>query len=427
MTPKSNETLERIARRIPIPETAYERMLRRRDRKQRNRRIGAAVLGIALALVTVAGLIRTFRTVERPADEPTLSPAGIFANVGGWIAYANDRVHQPHLGIWGVDPTRLNDREARIQLSDRPGKPVAWSSDGSKLLLISRIRDQEENAGPPRQGLFVLNSDGTVTRVVTNALTVGGEHLGFITGGSFSPDGSQVVFATSRGIYTVDGDGGTPRLVLAPTHEYRDGPLSAHERTSGSDLFDPAFSPDGTQIAYVDSHDWGATLRVMNPDGTGVRVLVGDRAVRPHGCFTFGRPGGVAWSPDGTRIAFGCSGGIWVTGADGSGLTEVIPIAEAGPWYGSPAWSPDGSRIAFEVQLGRWGRLAIADADGTNVTFGRGAHAGPWNPLLSAVPGEPNPTGTMADVSPFVYAVAALGVVGVLFLAWRARRRIMAR
>ena len=39
MTSSSNETLERIARRIPIPEPAYERLLRRRDRRVRNQRI----------------------------------------------------------------------------------------------------------------------------------------------------------------------------------------------------------------------------------------------------------------------------------------------------------------------------------------------------------------------------------------------------
>jgi hypothetical protein len=53
MTPSSNETLERIARRIPIPEPAYERMLRRRDRKRRNQRIAASVVGMAVFVAAV--------------------------------------------------------------------------------------------------------------------------------------------------------------------------------------------------------------------------------------------------------------------------------------------------------------------------------------------------------------------------------------
>ena len=50
---RSNETLERIARRIPIPEPAYERLLRRRDRKRRNQRISAGFVGIAVFVAAV--------------------------------------------------------------------------------------------------------------------------------------------------------------------------------------------------------------------------------------------------------------------------------------------------------------------------------------------------------------------------------------
>ena len=53
MTNSSNETLERIARRIPVPEPAHERMLRRRDRRRRNPRIAAGVVGLALFVATV--------------------------------------------------------------------------------------------------------------------------------------------------------------------------------------------------------------------------------------------------------------------------------------------------------------------------------------------------------------------------------------
>ena len=54
MTSSSNETLERIARRIPIPEPAYERLLRRRDRKLRNQRIAAGSVGIAVFAAAVS-------------------------------------------------------------------------------------------------------------------------------------------------------------------------------------------------------------------------------------------------------------------------------------------------------------------------------------------------------------------------------------
>ncbi len=69
MTPSSNETLERIARRIPIPEPAYERMLHRRDRKRRNQRVAAGVVGIAVfvAAIWVVTSVGSFDRTQTPA------------------------------------------------------------------------------------------------------------------------------------------------------------------------------------------------------------------------------------------------------------------------------------------------------------------------------------------------------------------------
>ncbi|HEX6579994.1 MAG TPA: hypothetical protein VF195_03900 [Actinomycetota bacterium] len=53
MTSSADPTLERIARRVPIPEPAFERLLRRRDRKRRNQRIAAGVVGIAVFVAAV--------------------------------------------------------------------------------------------------------------------------------------------------------------------------------------------------------------------------------------------------------------------------------------------------------------------------------------------------------------------------------------
>ncbi len=408
--PSVRTTLERIGDRVPVPEPAFERLVRRRDRKRRNQRITAAAIAALLALVSMSILVRSFRGTQRPANEPTPvpSPEGIFADVGGWIAWGNlstegpQHKHRPQ-GIWAVDPTRPNDPKARIQLSDPSGEPLAWSSDGSKL-LIWRVRRLEGPAPPPPRwtGLFVLNADGTETKLVGHR--PGAPYI--FSGGSFSPDGSKVVFATSGGMYTVDADGGTPRILAA-------GGVN------------PTFSPDGTKIAYFDIREGpGHTLRVMNADGTGDRVLLDGQAVDCYYPSTEIRP---AWSPDGTHIAFSChehEHGIRVVGAEGSDLRTVIRNGL------NPYWSPDGSRIAFEVPSAggyRVGRLAIANADGTHIqVFGYPAHAGPWNPLSSSVLGESNPTGS-GLAAPWVYAIALVVLVGVLIGGRRARGRNASR
>ena len=89
---------------------------------------------------------------------------------------------------------------------------------------------------------------------------------------------------------------------------------------------DPAWSPDGTRLAFV--RDSGIYL--MNADGSGVVQLTA-RGTEP------------AWSPDGRRIAFVMGQQIAIVNIDGSGFA----LLSAGPGDFSPAWSTDGSRIAF--------------------------------------------------------------------------------
>src|SRR4249919_491768 len=120
---------------------------------KRNRMLAVGVVAIIVALVSLAALTRAFRSAERPASEPAPpKPPGIFSEVGGWIAYGNQR------GIWAVDPSHPGDRGSQVQLSSNQGNPLAWSSDGSELLISN-----------PR-GLFVLHADGTETRLLRDAV-----------------------------------------------------------------------------------------------------------------------------------------------------------------------------------------------------------------------------------------------------------------
>ncbi len=92
-----------------------------------------------------------------------------------------------------------------------------------------------------------------------------------------------------------------------------------------------------------------------------------------------------------------------------------------------PSWSPDGSHIAYRV--GR--SLYVADRDGKHVQALVGAVAlhqsVAWNPLPLSALGDREPTAPAGGATRFVYALVALGVVGVFVLAWRGRRRTAAR
>ena len=353
MTSDSRRTLERIALRVPVPEPAYDRMLRRRDRKDRNRRTTAAVVVVALALLSIAGLVHAFGNTTRPASTPAPHPTGsnlgIFSGIGGWIVYDDQG------GIWAYDP---NDPHRPVVHVNSPGgTPIAWSPDGTKLLLL---------VGRPAQSLYVLNADGTETRLAH----VGANTL--LTGGAFSPDGSEVVYAvgpfalhTRSAIDVVPASGGPPRRILSSTHRF----FYAPGQWTHTLLLSPVFSPDGTQIAYFDGMgDHDNTLRVMNSDGSGSHLLLKDMGKLSPG------PTNLAWSPDGRRLIFAAGYGEYSTygvRADGSGFRLLARC-------GHPFLSPDGARIS--CTHGPDGAVVLTRADGTFIRTLAIPSNGPWNP-----------------------------------------------
>jgi Tol biopolymer transport system component len=116
----------------------------------------------------------------------------------------------------------------------------------------------------------------------------------------------------------------------------------------------PAWSPDGTLIAYtssgeaVEEDQRDLEIYVIRADGTERRRLTDDRVLDTA----------PAWSPDGKRIAFAhvpaegteaADGTIVVMDADGRGRLELTRHRETPDvvFDSDPAWSPDGSLIAF--------------------------------------------------------------------------------
>ncbi|MDP9243112.1 MAG: hypothetical protein M3O84_08065 [Actinomycetota bacterium] len=210
-------------------------------------------------------------------------------------------------------------------------------------------------------GIFSVNPDGTDLRPLTSMPT--DEFAP-----AFSPDGSQIAFVAQRAgsaadadLYVMNVDGsGLTRLTSTGTN------------------WDPTWSPDGTQIAFRKAIDGDEDIYVVGADGSGERDV--SRSPQTWELAP-------SWSPDGGQIAFTSVRGndqgpqIYVMNADGNGVQQLTDTADP---HDSPQWSPDGTRIAFATQKnGVWG-IDVMNADGSGVrriaeTSGRGASAS-WSP-----------------------------------------------
>jgi Tol biopolymer transport system component len=178
---------------------------------------------------------------------------------------------------------------------------------------------------------------------------------------ALSPDGNYVAYATDeRGnldIVVLPLAGGNRRVVV-------DDP---------ADDAQPAWSPDGSQLAFVSARDRGGRLGVVPNTGSltaYVRGRLGDLYLVPA---LGGRPVKLAekaaypsWSPDGREL---------VVQSDRSGQWDlwIVPAAGGEPRALTadatldlqPAWSPDGRWIAYATTaLGAWPALRVAPAGG---------------------------------------------------------------
>ena len=117
--------------------------------------------------------------------------------------------------------------------------------------------------------------------------------------------------------------------------------------------YQPAWSPDGTRIAFASGRaDTGTAIYTMAPDGSGLAKLTGGTAFNTA----------PAWSPDGRKLAFErlppfhgelnpSEPALYVMNADGTGKHE---LADGGSPYDvqGPSWSPDGLQLAFARATG---------------------------------------------------------------------------
>ena len=251
-----------------------------------------------------------------------------------------------------------------------------WSPDGVHIVFSRTLNTLAHD-------VYLSASDGTMLRQVlkpepathrstrTSYRSIGT----YYSSPDISPDGSRIVYATTRiwesydPEWTADWEIETSRL---DGSDRRRLTVNATQDTS------PVWSPDGSRIAFMrDGLGLSQTRGVstMSPGGSYQRLLMRFREANPHEedygdayiTDTASEGHSLSWSPNGKMLAFvireldqspsdiprtgvytADREVLYTMGANGSNLTRLFEVSKSGHnWIRGVAWSPDAQRVAF--------------------------------------------------------------------------------
>jgi len=206
---------------------------------------------------------------------------------------------------------------------------ASHGSDGFYYVADGKIHKRSADGASVQ--VIPLTATMTVTRAATMytrrkrdfTSTAPRQALGIVRP-VISPDGKQIAFAAVGDIYVMPVGG-------KPVNITHDAALDT----------DPAWSPDGSQLAYSSDKD-SEHLQLW------IRDMKSGRSRRVTNLTT--QPQGAEWSRDGKKIAFFNVDGMWRV-AEMSVLDvatgAVTKIHDSLPQPGAPTWAPDGRHVAL--------------------------------------------------------------------------------
>ena len=337
--------LQPLAGIEPVRRPAGEPLPEAPSRHPAYLRYGAILLG-GIALIAVISLIAGHRSaVPPPAKHPP--DRGIFAKTRGWITFQGS----------GGEIRALNPAHpGRIRMIAKvEGTPLAWSRDGTELLIVGARAD------------LVLHADGSMTTVARPRRP----NIP-LAGGSFTADGSHVIYEKDGSLWSAPANGGRPiALVRRDGHAvYLLGGWVANQ-----------LSPDGRTLAFIKMtapNLRGSSVGAVDADGRNQRTLATFHDI----LNAMGDPHGEAHIEDVFPAAwFGDSSGLVILAAAKTRPCALLAVDADGSnlrLWGPPglcptraALSPDGKTIAFYARYHRKLGFVIVDRAGQVTRFVR--------------------------------------------------------
>lgn len=277
--------------------------------------------------------------------------------------------------ILRLDQDRDSSHPAWYQAPGTTGESLLVARSSAPDRNVALLQDIRPDGIDPRSLRFEVLREDPKARVDNNFLFVPTDGDPWFERQAYSPDGRTIAvtkFETLDGVRTeqiwiVNADGGDPH------------PLPIDERQPGDWETDPAWSPDGTRLALTrNSPRTGGNGQPERTEGrievvevaTGAQVLALPTPPELAG-YDDTQP---AWSPDGTRLAFTRGDNrtrqlthIWTArasdGLDQTDLTAAVCGYACTVFDDSAAFSPDGTQIAFNRELDG---VLLASPNGTN-------------------------------------------------------------
>lgn len=240
------------------------------------------------------------------------------------------------------------DGTGLTRLTDDPGwdGTPAWSPDGSQIAFAS------ERLGSPV--IMLMNADGSNQRAITDP-----SYVSMMP--AWSPDGKQIAFASTR-IYEVLQPGGRQEVDAGFEVWVMNADGSDPQRITGDpqdqSLY-PTWAPDAKQLAFMD---------VSGQTHIAAQEVTSDAQATNLTGAVAGRHWTPAWSPDGRQIAFmnhlEDGADVWLLDVQSN---EAVQLSQPGSNDGEPAWSPDGKELVFVSDRDGAQGLYVMSADGQNV------------------------------------------------------------